>query len=145
MKKCQVYEQAKAEISEENRKAILSELEDGLSRIAARADVDDDEGEIRLDGLNERFCQASATLRLTDKNGKYILSGDVNGKARMLYWGVFGGGILLFLIFLLTFGWLWLVISIAIDVAVVVLLNNDCKKISSEIGEKFRDAVKEIN
>ena len=145
MKKCQVYEQAKAEISEENRKAILSELEDGLSRIAARADVDDDEGEIRLDGLNERFCQASATLRLTDKNGKYILSGDVNGKASMLYWGVFGGGILLFLIFLLTFGWLWLVISIAIDVAVVVLLNNDCKKISSEIGEKFRDAVKEIN
>ena len=144
MKKCQVYEQAKAEISEENRKAILSELEDGLSRIAARADVDDDEGEIRLDGLNERFCQASATLRLTDKNGKYILSGDVNGKASMLYWGVFGGSMLLFLISLFVL-WPLLIVSIAIDVVLVLLLNSDGQKISREIAEKFRDAVKEIN
>ena len=140
MKKYQVHEQVKAEVSEARKKAILEELEDELSRIASRVDIDDD-GEIRLEGLKERFCEATATLTLEEKNDKYILNGDIVGKADTIYWGVFGGSILLFLISLFIL-WPLLLVSVGIDVVLIMMLNGSSQKIARTIGDKFRDVVK---
>lgn len=140
MKKYQVHEQVKAEVSEAKKKAILEELEEELSRMASRVDIDED-GEIRLEGLKERFCEATALLTLEEKNGKYILSGDVSGKADTMYWGVFGGSILLFLISLFVL-WPLLLVSIGMDVALVMMLNSSSQKIARKLGDKFREVVK---
>lgn len=143
MKKISVSEQVKAEVSAANTKKILEEMEDRLSRIATRVEIDEDDGVIRLDGMAENVCQANAVLRLDAKNDKYTLSGDVIGKADNMFWIIFGVGCLFFLIALFVF-WPCLVISIGIDVALFVLLGKGTQKLSQKITEQFRDAVKEL-
>lgn len=144
MKKISVSEQVKAEVSAANTKKILEEMEDSLSRIATRVEIDEDDGVIRLDGMAEKVCQANAVLRLDAKNDKYTLSGDVIGKADNMFWIIFGVGCLFLLISFFAFGIPCLVISIGIDVALIVLLGKGTQKLSQKITEQFRDAVKEL-
>lgn len=144
MKKISVSEQVKAEVNEANTKKLFEEMEDNLSRIASRVEINEGEGEIRLEGMAATCCQANAVLHLETKNEKYILSGDVIGKADNMFWIVFGVGCLFLLISFFAFGIPCLVISIGIDITLFVLLSKGTQALSKKIADQFLDAVKEL-
>ena len=142
MKKCKVYEESKkCEISPEKTKAILSELEDSLHRMADRVDVDEDDGTIKIEGMKGKLCQISGTLRITDKKERYILDGEIEAKQDGVFWGIFAVGCVLFLISIFTL-WPLALVSIIIDVVLLVMFLNSVKNTSKMLGDKFIDAVK---
>ena len=142
MKK-KVFEQVKSEISPEKTKALLSELEDELHRMADRVEIDEDEGEIKIEGLKGKLCLASGKLRIDGDKGKYTIEGEIDGKPDMIYWGIFGFGVVLFLIAIFAF-WPALLVSIAIDVALVIIFSNGVQTVGKSLENKFHDAVKNI-
>ena len=141
MKKCRVYQQVKSEISPEKTKTILSELEDEFRRLADRVEVDEDDGEIRIEGAKAALCRASGVLRLEEKNGKYILEGDLDGKATMTFWGLFAATTILYIL-----GWtdmaLLFFIAIIVDTVLLAMLFSNMPKIARTLGDKFREVVK---
>ena len=141
MKKCKVYEQVKSEVTPEKTKAILSDLEDEFRRLVDRVEVDEDDGEIRIEGAKATLCRASGVLRLSEKNGKYTLDGDLDCKATMTFWGLFASTTILYII-----GWevmaLLFFVAIIVDVVLLVMLFSNMPKIGRMLGDKFRDVVK---
>jgi|GEM_PF-5017864 len=142
-KKCKVFEQVKSEISKEKTKALLAELEDELQRMADRVDIDEDEGEIKIQGLKGKLCQISGTLHISDKKDKYIFEGEIEGKADTMYWGIWAAGMVLLLISIFAF-WPLLLISIAISLVIFFMLSGSVTNMGKTLGNKFRDALKNI-
>ncbi|MCI5779212.1 MAG: hypothetical protein MR051_05285 [Lentisphaeria bacterium] len=142
MKKCKVYEQVKSEISPERTKAILNELEDEFRRVADRVEIDDGDGEIRIEGVKTALCQASGILRLDEKKGKYLLEGELDGKASMTFWGLFSATSILYII-----GWtdiaLLFFLGIIADAVLFFMFFSGVKKIGKALGDRFRSVVKE--
>lgn len=144
MKKVPMSEQVKATVNEANTKKILEEMEDNLRRVANRIEIDEDEGEIRISGMTEKCCQADAVLRLSSKNEKYTLQGDVIGKADNMFWIIFGVGCICLLISFFAFGIPLLVLSIGIDITLFVLLGKGTQSLARKISDEFRDVVKDL-
>lgn len=140
MKKCNVYEQVKSEISPEKTTAILNELEDEFRRIADRVEIDD--GEIRIEGAKTALCQVSGVLRFGEKKGKYSLEGELDGKASMTFWGLFAATSILYII-----GWtdiaLLFFLGIIADAVLFFMFFSGVKKIGKALSDKFRNVVKE--
>ena len=142
-KRCKVYEEIKSEISPENVKVVLQEMEDALHRESDRVEVDEDNKEIKIEGLKGKLCKISGTLNISSKKGKSFLEGEIEGKPDTTYWIIFGVGMLLFVISIFAF-WPLLLVSIAIDVVIICLLSNSVKAAGKMLGDKFHDSAKNI-
>lgn len=118
-------------------------MEDELHRMADRVEIDEEDAEIKIEGLKGKLCLISGTLRVASKRDKYSVEGEIEGKPDSVYWGIFAAGWVLFMIAIFAF-WPALLVSIAADVVIIITLSKSVLATGKLPGDKFRDAVKNI-
>lgn len=155
-KKINVEEQVKADVSAEKTAAIMEDLEHSLKSIATGIKCNEEEHTFHLSGINAGLAVAEANLALKDKNGKYILEGDITGKPSTLFWIVVGAGALVFFggsmlavivmlfsfllgILMLPFAWIGLIVA---GVA-FFMMNKKLPNVGKSITESFVKAVRD--
>ena len=141
MAKFNVDEQVKAEVSAEKTAAITEDLQHAFKRIATRVDCDEDEHTFNLSGIEAGLAVAQANLELKDKNGKYILEGEISGAPSMLFWILIGVGGLLVLISIFVL-WPLFFIGLIMDGVLFMLMNKKLPEVGRSIGDTFTKVVK---